>query len=239
MAATILQLSDTHLRGDGGLVHDRLPGPRLAATVAAWTDAGQPADLVLLTGDITDDGTRAACEAARDVLAPLGAPMLAVAGNHDHPYVVGAVFGPPTEAKVGGWRIVTVDSSIPGQVHGAVDAAAVATRLDALDERPTLLAVHHPPRSRSTHPWFQLVGADALLEVLAARPHVRAVATGHLHDAVELQPDRGPLVVGCPSTLVSIVHRGDAYRVAPELPVGARAWHLADDGTFSTTLVHA
>jgi Icc protein len=237
--ATILQLSDTHLRGDGGLAQGLPPGSRLAATVAAWVATGQRCDLILLTGDITDDASPAACRTVRELLMPLDAPVLALPGNHDDAAVVGAELGFAGHAEVGAWRVVTVDSSIPGQIAGAVDATEVATRLDRLDTRPTLLAIHHPPRSRSTHPWFQLAGADPLLAALANRPHVRAIAAGHLHDAVELRPERGPVVVGCPSTLVTIVHDGDDHRIAPELPVGARVWHLADDGTFATSLVDA
>ena len=35
------------------------------------------------------------------------------------------------------------------------------------------------PVAQHLHPWFVLDGAAALLDALAARPHIRALLTGH------------------------------------------------------------
>ena len=68
----------------------------------------------------------------------------------------------PAHAEVHGWRILGVDSTVRDEVAGSVVAAEVAALLDAHEPVPTVLVMHHPPRSRSTHPWFVLDGADAL-----------------------------------------------------------------------------
>jgi hypothetical protein len=39
--------------------------------------------------------------------------------------------------------------------------------------------------------------------------------------------------------LVAIGHRGDNFEVGVDAPVGARVLHLADDGSFTTTLLEA
>jgi Icc protein len=240
MAATVLQLSDTHLgRVAGQLVYDLDADARVRAVLDAWGRTGQQADLVLLTGDLADAGDDGACQRLADLAASVGAPVLALPGNHDLPAVVRDTWGDDDTAVVGAWRVVAVDTTIPGQVHGAVDVAAVQARLDALDDRPTVVALHHPPLSRSTHPQFRLEGSAELLAALAGRPQVRAVVAGHLHDAVELQGPAGPPVLLCPSTLMGITHDGDRMTIDPTAPRGARVLHLAEDGTLTTEVLEA
>ncbi len=240
MGVTVLQLSDTHFTGNaGGLVSRRDPRARLMTVLAAWRTAGRTADLVLLTGDNADDGSSEAYRDLRAALDPLGAPVLALGGNHDEPVAMGTVFAPGGHAEVGAWRVVTADSAVAGQVHGTVDAMRLAADLDGLDDRPTVLGIHHPPRSRSTNPWFRLDHGDELLDVLAARPHVRALVTGHLHDAFELTGPGGLALLGCPSTLVAIAHDGDSYQTGADAPTGARVLELGDDGTLTSSLLVA
>jgi len=241
MATTVLQLSDTHLRRRAGAGEDGSPDPdtRLATVLDAWEATGERADLVVLTGDLADDASVGAYERLRAAVAPLDARILALPGNHDDPHALGAALGTAGTAEVGTWRVVAVDTSRPGDVHGTVDVPATLAQLDELDERPTVLAIHHPPRSRSTHPWFRLDGADELMDGLATRPHVKVVISGHLHDPFELASPTGLPLLGAPSTWVPIAHHDDRYEIGAGGPAGARVLHLADDGTFTTELLPA
>jgi Icc protein len=127
-------------------------------------------------------------------------------------------------------------------VHGTVDVAATVARLDAhsaVDERPTVLAIHHPPSPPSTNPWFQLDGAAHLLDELRLRPHVRIVVSGHLHHAFEASAPVGPTLVGCPSTIMAIAHHGDDYEIGVAAPTGGRILTLGDDGSWSAELLVA
>ncbi len=240
MTATVLQLSDTHLTATpGGPVSGADPDARLAAVLGAWTALRQRADLVVVSGDDADDASAAAYARLKRVLEPLEAPILALAGNHDRPEDVAAAFGGSTTAEVGAWRIVGLDSSRPEQVHGTVDVAAAWAVLDALDDRPTVVAIHHPPQSRSSHPWFRLDGALDLLEGLGARRHVRAVISGHVHEVFDFVGPGGVALLGCPSTLGAIAHDGPHYEHRADGTTGARVLYLHDDKTFESTVVVA
>ncbi len=81
------------------------------------------------------------------LLAPLDAPVIATPGNHDLRENVAAAFGGATSAELDGWRIVLVDTVIPGEIHGAVDIAAVEAVLGPDEGVPTVVVLHHP-RSR-------------------------------------------------------------------------------------------
>ncbi len=240
MPATVLQLSDVHLAAvPGGPVHGIDPDARLRIVLDAWAASGRRADLLLVTGDDAEDGSAEAYERLADALAGTDLPVLIIPGNHDEREPLAARFGSASDAEVGGWRVVGVDSVLRAQIHGAVDAEAVAARLDAVDDRPTVLAIHHPPRSPSTHPWFRLEGADDLLEVLAARPHVRAVVSGHLHQPFDLAGPGGLRLLGAPSTFEPIDHDGGTYTAPGTCAAGARILHLGDDGVLDTELLVA
>jgi Icc protein len=228
---TVVQLSDTHLVRDDPDPDDATsPDAGVRRTIAALGD--RRPDLVLLTGDLTNDGSVEACRRLRALVEPLGAPILATPGNHDLPGSVADVFGADDTAELGTWRIVTIDTTIAGHDDGQVDADAFGSRLDALDSRPTLVALHHPPVSPSTSEMFRLDSATELLETCAARPHVRGVVSGHLHEAFERAAGDVALV-GCPSSWYAIVHDGDTYRLDPDGLVGATVFELGDDGTLT------
>ncbi len=240
MTATVLQLSDTHLRSEPhSLVNGVDPDARLETVLAAWGRTAEHADLVVLTGDNADDASTAAYERLNLAVSALGSPVLALSGNHDDPRLLAEVFGPKSSAVLGSWHLVAFDTSRPNQIHGTLDVGAAMDRLDALDERPTIIAMHHPPRSRSTHAWFQLEESDELLAGLAARPHVRAVISGHLHDAFAFAQSDRLTLLGCPSTLLAIAHEGQQMEIGADASTGARVLRLEDDGTLSSTLLVA
>ena len=82
--ATVLQISDSHLRAEPNTPGDLDPDATLLGTVDAVRDV-RP-DLVLLTGDLADDGSLAALRRVRNLTDGLSAPILAVGGNHDDPH---------------------------------------------------------------------------------------------------------------------------------------------------------
>ena len=232
--ATVLQISDTHLRAAPHTPADRDPDASLLATIDAVRD--MRADLVMLTGDLADDGSRAALARLHAVVDDLAAPLLAVAGNHDDLGSVRRVFGTVDTVEVGRWRVMGVESLIPGQDHGSVDVEQLTARLDQVDDRPTLLGIHHPPRSPSTNPMFQLIGAEEMLTALRERPHVRAIVTGHLHEVFDRR--EGDLrIYGAPSSWYAIEHIGDDYRLFTDGLVGAQVLTLGDDGSFACNRV--
>jgi 3',5'-cyclic-AMP phosphodiesterase len=228
--ATVLQLSDTHLRAQPNTPADKDPDASLEATLDAI--AGIRADLLLLTGDLADDGSYEGVRRLGDVVNGLSTDVLAVAGNHDELSAVRRVFGDVDTVEVGAWRVIAVETTIPGQDHGRVDVDQLVRRLDHVDDRPTMVALHHPPRSPSINAMFQLIGADELLAALAERAHVKAVVSGHLHEVFDYR--NGPLqLIGAPSTYYAIEHSGDRYTLVDDGLVGAQVLTLGDDGSFA------
>lgn len=230
----VAQISDVHLRREPS--DPAQPGnpewclERTVEAILATLD-GRLLDLVVLTGDIADDGSVEACARALDLLAPLAAPVVATPGNHDRSSAVAEVFGAASSAEVDQWWIELVDTVVPGQDAGRIDAAAVSARLDGARGRPTVLAVHHPLITSSTNHMFQLAGAAEMVAALRDRSWVRAVVSGHLHETFNLHLG-GVAHLGAPSTWYSLSHEAEEYRFVDGF-VGAQLLDLRDDGTLA------
>jgi 3',5'-cyclic AMP phosphodiesterase CpdA len=189
----LAQLSDLHICEEWEGVD---PSSRVERVVAAIRSLPDPVDGVLVSGDLTDDGSEDSYRRVRDLLAPLGAPIYVLPGNHDDRARLRAAFDLPGEGEepidygvqLGELRIVIFDSIVPGQDPGSY----APDRLRRLDEelareaeRPTLLALHHPPLATGLPGWdaINLPAADreAMAGVIARHPQLRAIVGGHLH----------------------------------------------------------
>lgn len=228
--ALVLQISDTHLRAEPHTPAARDPDAALAASLDSVRNVVP--DLVLLTGDLSDDGSVLALRRLQALVEAFDAPVLAVAGNHDDAATTRHVFGDRAEVEVGAWRVLAVETLLPNVNHGAVDVDDLTRRLDAADDRPTIIAMHHPPRSPSTHRWFDLIGSESLLDALHVRANVRAIVSGHLHEAFRYHVD-GIELCGAPSTYYAIEHTGDSYELVADGLVGTQLLTLDDDGSFA------
>jgi len=80
----IAQISDLHAQPDGSLLFDKIDTNTALTRAVDHLNAMQPPpDLVLVTGDLVNDGTpEEYVEAARQ-LARLNAPVYPIPGNHD------------------------------------------------------------------------------------------------------------------------------------------------------------
>ena len=164
----ILYLSDTHLDRSGGPDADGADGTaalrRLLAELAHLDDL----DAVVVTGDVADDGSREAYARADELVAGYasgrGADVFYTTGNHDDRSAFadvlgnghvqpGAVFeGAAGEraasSTVGGWRLITLYTLVPGKGYGRLDADQLGWLREQLatpSASGTILAFHHPP----------------------------------------------------------------------------------------------
>ncbi|MGW0204832.1 metallophosphoesterase family protein [Streptomyces sp. NPDC003233] len=164
----ILHLSDTHLDRAGGPDADGADGTaalrRLLADLVHLSDL----DAVVVTGDVADDGSSEGYSRARELLGGYakerGASVFYATGNHDERAAFTEVLGcghtrpdavcdgPDGEraaaSTIDGWRVVTLDSLVPGKGYGQISRAQLDWLrgvLAAPAPRGTILGFHHPP----------------------------------------------------------------------------------------------
>lgn len=194
----LAHISDLHIaagRQAGG--HVRADAVGRARALVADLAAFRPAiGLVVITGDLTDGGTAQDYALLREVLAPLGLPVVLLPGNHDarapmHAAFPEVAFAAPdmlcSETKIGPVRVLGLDTLVEGEVAGRLDARQLGWLEGKLNQRfagPTVIALHHPPcpanlgaldRNGLTR------GAEALLALIEAAPGPVTVLCGHVH----------------------------------------------------------
>jgi 3',5'-cyclic-AMP phosphodiesterase len=225
----LAHLSDPHIGGDWADA-DSVTG--LAAAVECLRARQPRPDAVLVSGDLADHGADAEYEQVRELLAPLQAPVYVLPGNHDdrrglhrHFGVPGAD-GEPVQYSVdlGPLRLVVLDTTRPGEDHGALDAERLEwldAELAAAQRLPTLVAMHHAPVTTGIPVWDDvgLPAADrqALAEVVARHPQVRRLVSGHVHRVITGSLG-GCAVLTVPSTYVQA-----------KLAIGSNELQLADE----------
>ncbi|WP_069713412.1 metallophosphoesterase family protein [Curtobacterium sp. ER1/6] len=210
----ILHLSDTHLTGDGALHQGSVDTTAALDAVLAHVDGVPGIGLVVISGDVSEDGSVASYRTVRERVGGWaerhGAAFVVVPGNHDlregfrQVFANGHVLGEggrplahtmeylPPSVPVSGWstvagfRIVTVDTSVPGAGYGEVSETAAERLQAALTGDPvphgTVVVLHHPPVPSPTllHEALRLQDPEHLAALLDGSD-VRVVLGGHQH----------------------------------------------------------
>lgn len=194
----LVVLSDLHLTPPGEPLNGGDPHARLDAAIARINSAYADADLVALAGDLTDLGRTAAYAALRDRLGDLRPPWAATLGNHDNRDVFARVFGADrldengfaqSAHDLGCHRVLLLDTlekgPSPAGGWGARHGWLCDARLDwlesHLDDRPTVIVLHHPA-TRLGIRWNDLsLRAPERLQARLAGRDLRAVIAGHVH----------------------------------------------------------
>ena len=201
---TILQLTDLHLLSDPV---GELKGVRtreLVEGVMCYLRREQQAgrlhfDHLVITGDLAHDEQRETYVVLREMLGDWVSRCHLIPGNHDSRQYLREIFPalwPEDDGwrtfsfEVGGWRLIGLDSHVPGEVSGHVDEAQLVwlrRQFAEHSDQPAIVFLHHPPFSVESS-WLDRIGVANAEEVLAAicsSQQVRAIACGHVHQAFE------------------------------------------------------
>lgn len=208
----IAQLTDLHIT-DGPQGELAVWG---AARAVERVNALRPAPAaVVITGDVTDDGSPESYRLAATILAGLTAPVYVIPGNHDDRAGLRAAFGAngggaycQQVVELGAVAVVMCDSVLLGTDAGALDDGRlewIDDRLTELGQTPTVVAIHHPPIVTGIALMDEIGLADipSFAEMVARHAHVCGVIAGHVHRSITGRVAHVPVVV-CPSTLAQL-----------------------------------
>jgi len=190
----ILQVTDLHLVAPGKTLCGLDPFARLEACIADINRHHTDAELVIFTGDLSETGEEITYRTLERALAELAVPYRLMLGNHDDRETFIRVFDhvPTADGFVQGvedmaeGRLVLLDTLVPGQPEGRLDAVRLrwlTERLKEARDKPVFIFSHHPPFPIHM-PLLDRMGiieADALYEVLRDHGNVRHIFAGHAH----------------------------------------------------------
>ncbi|HWK78174.1 metallophosphoesterase [Microbacterium sp.] len=205
----ILHLSDTHFSGDGGRHYGVVDTAEHLRRALAHV-GHLLFDLVVVSGDVSEDGTEESYRLVREQLTPWaqarGARLVFAMGNHDRREAFRAVLGGgqpdageqelagidldrpvASVATHEGWRVIVLDSSVPGVGFGGLEDEQKQFLRETLvtpAENGTVVVVHHPPVGAQTD-LLQALALDEqdgrdLIDIVAGTD-VRVILSGHYH----------------------------------------------------------
>ncbi|AHC33144.1 MULTISPECIES: 3',5'-cyclic-AMP phosphodiesterase [Pseudomonas] len=238
----LVQLSDSHLFAEADAVLLGMNTRDSLQRVIDLVCEQQPRiDLLLATGDLSQDGTLASYQQFREMTAPFGVPARWIPGNHDEPQVMAhaAVHSDLLEpvVDIGHWRITLLDSAVPGSVPGYLQDQQLQLLAQALSEAPNrhhLVCFHHHPVPIGCA-WMEPIGLrnpEALFAVLDRFPQVKAVLWGHVHQEIDRERN-GVRLLASPSTCIQFAPGSEDFNVSEEAP-GYRWLRLHADGRLET-----
>lgn len=228
---TILQLSDTHIVPEGALVSGRLDTAdvleRLVVRINSIREQIGPLDALLVSGDLSEDGSADSYARFKTLIAPLDLPTYVIPGNHDAREHMRYAFadvlpksGPLNWTRqIGEIRLIGLDTLVEGQGQGMLSSESLSFLRAALSEAgtaPVLLALHHPPFSCGIGFMddIGLSNRQALRDVVSTYKGTVRLVCGHIHCMI-VSDSAGHIAISAPSPCSTF-----AYDRRLDAPVG-------------------
>jgi len=219
----IAHFSDPHLRPQGQLYQGLINSNAQFDLAIRQLNVLDPIpDLVIVSGDLVDEGTAAEYATVRRALGAVRQPILAIPGNHDEREAFRACFADhchlPTMGPLhfavgdkGPVRVLGLDVTVPGRHHGELTDEAgswLEATLAEEPERPTIVMMHQPPIASGIAciDAYNCREGRRLEALLQRHPQVERLLCGHLHRFMQVRFG-GTMLVTAPSTTTAIALR--------------------------------
>lgn len=197
----IVHMSDQHLTKDGCPIWETNTMEHFNQSIDIIRGI-QNIDAILVTGDISDDGSERTYQYADRLFSSLGIPTLCCPGNHDSLKMMLEGYKPsyyqvlPSSRIIEGWKIVMLNSVIPAdedpnqnKARGFLSEESLSYIKQELEEgHPTIIALHHPPLEPGG--WLNrriLENREVFNQTIDSYPNARLVLYGHIHYFTEVQ----------------------------------------------------
>lgn len=202
-------------------------------------------DLILLTGDLTQNPCLASY---RRILASLEAyktPCICLPGNHDDYELMQQILNTESincrkQVLLDNWQLISLNSQIPGEAGGRLsnkELDFLENRLSGNPYRHALIAVHHHCLETKS-PWMDTMIIENSRELLAIAdkyPQVKAITTGHIHQVMDVKTET-LRVLGSPSTCFQFAPETPEFSVSDTAP-GYRLIELYADGRVESEVI--
>jgi len=239
----LVQITDCHIfESEQGVLRGLNTRRSFETVKKAVFESGDNTDLLLATGDLSQDGSAASYRYLAQQFDEFELPVFWLPGNHDAVGVMsknftGANIDASKHIVAGAWQIVMLDSTIPGKVHGCVAPSQLDFLESSLRRHPdkhALVCLHHQALATGSD-WIDAKGlneADRLRDRIGRHRNIRAVLWGHVHQDFHRRID-GVEWMSTPSTSVQFKPLSKTFALGDEAP-GYRRLRLNSDRSIET-----
>jgi 3',5'-cyclic-AMP phosphodiesterase len=251
----IAQISDLHIKRPGELAYGVVDTAAALRNCVAHLNGLDPRPaIVVCSGDLVDGGAREEYDHLKQLLSPLMLPLVVIPGNHDdreefrrafpHQKYAAATGSANQLVSVADVDLVLLDSMVPGELYGRLDANTLdwlSSVLAATPQRPAFVFLHHPPfRTGVVHmDELNLHNADDFIAIIGRHRRVQRVACGHVHRAVVTRVADVPATI-CPA-VNHAVELAFGHDAPPTFKLEPPAFHMHAwfaGGEFGSLVTH-
>jgi Icc protein len=242
----IIQISDCHLFADNQRVGYNNINPFQSLKHILVEVKTHQADVLLITGDISGDGSGKSYQHLSSLLheTKIDCQIGIIPGNHDnHTQLKANIFeeylwlNNPRMVLPNQWHIHLLDTQ-HHQTMGQISEGSLTSLVEYLSLHPSdyhLLAAHHHPIPcegwMDKHAWTNRQSFNA---VVAKYPSIKGVVYGHIHMAIEQQINQC-LYMACPSTCWQFANQ-EFFAISDLMP-GYRVINLLKNGEITTSTI--
>lgn len=240
----IVQITDCHVFSSRDGRFDGVDTSASLDRVIDRINETESPDMVLVTGDLVNDGGEQAYQRLLASLKRLNAGVFCLPGNHDTPALMHRIIN---EANVAtdkvlegyNWRIVLLDTMLPDTHAGSLSGEELGfleEMLRSAGDRFVLVAMHHHPVSVHS-PWMDTMMLDnpeEFFAVIDRYPAVKVVTWGHIHQVFTRRRNTVKLL-GTPSTCRQFRLDGETSKM-DDKPPAYRRTRLHRDGRLNTEI---
>ncbi len=245
----IIQLSDLHIVSSGNL-HDSVDSLDNVSQILEVIEGLATPDLVLLTGDLADEGHPDSYKRLRPVIDAFskktGIPVMYLPGNHDKrpAFRFNLLDLEENEENTdqilwcGGLRVIGLDSTALDGPHGEFDDAQLDW-LDAELNKPaplgTIIAFHHPPIPGPIDAINLIIlrNPERFSKIIEGRG-VKMILAGHTHHASAGLLGNVPVWVATATAYQIDVRASDSGFLRGIPGSGFSRIDVTNDGAFAT-----
>lgn len=245
----LVQITDPHLFADP---EGQLLGVNTANSLNAVINTIQavkyPADMLLASGDISQDYSGESYRNFVEAIKPLNLPCHYIPGNHDDPRIMylhmqgERVYG-HRRVLAGNWQIILLDSTVRGKPGGHMaesELEIIRSAIAAEPDKHVLLVMHHNPVLVDCA-WLDqhcMENGAQFLKEMGRYPQVKGMLWGHVHQQLdtEYQGENHRLsLMATPSTCIQFKPLS-SYFALDALQPGYRLLELKPDGSMLTNV---
>lgn len=194
----IAQISDTHIVEKDKQWLDEpstKTDERLLRVITYLNQLNPQPDLVLMTGDVSENGSEASYIHFKELISALKMPLFLIPGNHDFRVHIRKVFADqkylPTrdflhyEINEYPIRLIGLDTLVEDEPYGllCIERLNWLKKSLAVSSKPTLIFMHHPPAKTGTKLFDQIlcqVPSD-FEDLIRESKQVLGIISGHYH----------------------------------------------------------
>lgn len=212
------------------------------AVISLLQKEKKPIDLIILSGDVSQDGADITYQRVADMLQSFNVPIYCIPGNHDSAntmakvYPYGLIKG-DRHIVLKPWQIILLNTQIPNAVEGYLEKSELNYLEKCLKtnvKEKAIIFIHHQPMPVGSK-WLDNLGiknADDFWEILKKYPQVHTVFFGHVHQEFEQKLHNIPCF-SVPSTCIQFKPKQTNFKL-DDLPPGYRWIELYEDGHLET-----